>query len=108
MLQNYGNPDYGFKLHAGMIAAALGNIATTEEMIVQAYFPSQWDAGWSVRVGDILSLITHYNLKDAYKLWKIYEKKEVVPLWRVSAAARILQNFGPLSSPDSPSLDSSL
>ena len=91
-----------------MIAAALGNITATEEMLVQSYDKWEWDSGWCERVGDILTIIAKQNLEAAVKLWKVHEKQVIVPLHRALAAARILDNLGPMSSPYSAYADFSL
>jgi hypothetical protein len=84
-----------FKLKAGAIAAALGDINAAEEMICKAYSSRlDWGHSCSEEVGDILTTLAKKNLKAAEKVWKIVEKQEIgqiVEFYLVTVAARILK-----------------
>jgi hypothetical protein len=84
-----------FKLKAGAIAAALGDINAAEEMICKAYSSRllERDYSCSVEVGDILGTLAKKNLKTAEKIWKIVEKQEIAEFHLVTVAARILENL---------------
>jgi hypothetical protein len=86
-----------FKLKAGAIAAALGDVNAAEEMICKAYSSLlDWGHDCSEEVGDILTTLAKKNLKAAEKVWKIVEKQEInqiVEFYLVTVAARILENL---------------
>jgi hypothetical protein len=86
-----------FKLKAGAIAAALGDMNAAEEMICKAYSSLlHWGHDCSEEVGDILTTLAKKNLKAAERVWKIVEKQkinQIVEFYLVTVAARILENL---------------
>jgi hypothetical protein len=86
-----------FKLKAGAIAAALGDMNAAEEMICKAYSSLlDWGHDCSEEVGDILTTLAKKNLKAAEKVWKIVEKQkinQIVEFYLVTVAARTLENL---------------
>lgn len=81
-----------FKLKAGAIATALGDINATEEMICKVFSSRfDWDHSYSEEVGDILTNLAKQNPKAAEKIWKIVEKEVPAEFYLVTVAARILK-----------------